>query len=500
MTPDVIMLKMDNISKQFSNVTVLDKVSFNLKKGEVHVLIGENGAGKSTLMKILNGIYKCDGGEIFLRNNIEKMERIEFSNPREALETGISMVFQEFNLMNNMTIAENIFIGHEPVKNNILDRKKLYFDTKEQLKKVSLDVSPTTIVENLTTAQKQCVEIAKCLSHSAKIIVFDEPTSSLSEKEVSTLFDLINNLKRKGVSIVYISHRMQEVFQIGDRITVFRDGKVIDTVNANETNENELVKMIIGREFSPDIYNNNSKNKNIVMLEGKNITLGKFNKKIDFNVYKGEILGIFGLIGAGRTELARGIFGIDPIGEGVLNKNGVPIFVKNPKGAINHKIGLVPEDRKELGLHTMLSVRENLTLIKLRELPKVLFSKMDETKVAEEFIKKLSVVTMGPDQIVDRLSGGNQQKIAIAKWLALDLDILILDEPTRGVDVGAKAEIYDIIHQLAHAGKSIIMISSDLPEILRVSHRVIVMHDGEIKLEEHVSNLDQEIIMHAAIR
>jgi ribose transport system ATP-binding protein len=500
MIPDDIILTMNNISKQFSNVTVLDRVNFNLRKGEVHILIGENGAGKSTLMKILNGVYKCDGGEIFLRTNTGKMEQVEFFNPRDALEAGISMVFQESNLMNNMTIAENIFIGHEPVKNNILDRKKLYLDTTEQLKKVSLDISPTTIVENLTTAQKQCVEIAKCLSHSAKIIILDEPTSSLSEKEVTTLFDLINNLKEKGVSIVYISHRMQEVFQIGDRITVFRDGRLIDTLNAGETNENELVKMIIGREFSPDTYSNNNKNENIVMLEGRGVTLGKFNRKIDFKLYQGEILGIFGLIGAGRTELARGVFGIDSIGEGALYKNGKRIFVKNPEDAITHKIGLVPEDRKELGLHTMLSVRENLTLVKLKELPKVLFSKTDETKVTEEFIKKLSIITLGPDQSIDRLSGGNQQKIAIAKWLTLDLDVLILDEPTRGVDVGAKAEIYGIIRQLAHAGKSIIMISSDLPEILRVSHRVIVMHDGEIKLEENVFKLDQEIIMHAAIR
>jgi ribose transport system ATP-binding protein len=500
MVPEDIILTMNDISKRFSNVTVLDRVSFNLRKGEVHVLIGENGAGKSTLMKILSGVYKCNGGEIFLRNNTGKMEQVEFSNPREALETGISMVFQEFNLMNNMTIAENIFIGYEPIRNRIIDRKKLYSDTGEQLKKVSLDISPTTMVENLTTAQKQCVEIAKCLSHNAKIIVLDEPTSSLSEKEVATLFALINNLKMRGVSIVYISHRMQEVFQIGDRITVFRDGKLIDTVDAKETNENELVKMIIGREFSSDAYSGNNRNENTVMLEGKNITLGKFNRKIDFKVYKGEILGIFGLVGAGRTELVRGIFGIDSIGDGILCKNGQKIVIKSPEDAINHKIGLVPEDRKELGLHTMLSVRENIALVKLRELPKVLFSKTDEINLAEKFIKKLSIVTLGPDQIMDRLSGGNQQKTAIAKWLSLDLDIFILDEPTRGVDVGAKAEIYDIIRQLAHAGKSIIMISSDLPEVLRISHRVIVMHDGEIKLEEDVSKLSQEIIMHAAIR
>jgi len=491
---------MCNISKRFSGVTVLDNVDFSLKKGEVHVLIGENGAGKSTLMKILAGVYQKNEGDIYLQNDTGELKAIEIENPSTALKLGISMVFQEFNLMDNMNIAENIYIGYEPVKGGILDRKTMYQNTKRQLKRVNLkNVSPQTIVGSLTVAQKQCVEIAKCLSHDAKIIILDEPTSSLSETEIGALFKLIRELKQSGVSIVYISHRMEEIFEIGDRITVFRDGKLIDTVNIADTDENKLVNMIVGREFNADDQNKGYHHEKEVMLEGENISVGTFGAKLNFKVYKGEIVGIFGLVGAGRTELARILFGIDPIGEGTLYKEGQRIKVNSPSDAIKNKIGLVPEDRKLLGLITKLNVRDNLTLTKLRDLPWILASRQKETNLTEEYIKRLAIVTHGQSQLVERLSGGNQQKIAIAKWLAMNLDVLILDEPTRGVDVGAKAEIYNVIRQLAKKGISIIMISSDLPEILRVSDRVLVMHDGEIKLEALAKALDQESIMHAAI-
>lgn len=494
------ILEMKSITKRFSGVTVLDNVDFNLKEGEVHVLIGENGAGKSTLMKILTGVYQKDGGEIFLKDKNGEMQKAHIPNPKAALEMGISMVFQEFNLMENMSIAENIFIGYEPVKRGVLDRKTMYKNTREQLLKVSLDIAPQTMVNALSTAEKQCVEIAKCLSHDAKIIILDEPTSSLSEKEVMALFTLIRALKKEGVSIVYISHRMEEIFEIGDRITVFRDGKMIDTVRTDHTDETKLVKMIIGREFVSDDYQEEEKTEKTLMLEGKNVSVGNFSGKINFKAYAGEILGVFGLVGAGRTELARVIFGIDAIGEGSLYKEGKQIYLHHPDDAIRQGIGLVPEDRKELGLITQMSVRDNLVLCKLRELSWLRKSKAEETSLTGEYIERLRIVTHGQSQLAERLSGGNQQKIAIAKWLALDLDILILDEPTRGVDVGAKAEIYDIIRKLAREGKCIIMISSDLPEILRVSHRVLVMHDGEIKLEAPTKELDQERIMHAAIR
>ena len=306
-------------------------MNFNLRRGEVHVLIGENGAGKSTLMKILTGIHQKDEGRILLMDQEGELKEAELDSPVTALEKGISMVFQEFNLMENMTIAENICIGYEPVKGIVLDRKKMMQTAREQMRRVNMeDVSPTAVVETLTTAQKQCVEIAKCLSHDAKIIILDEPTSSLSEKEVVTLFSLIRSLKASGVSIVYISHRMEEIFEIGDRITVFRDGEMIDTVHVADTTENDLVKMIIGREFVSDDACEGERKHEEVRLEGRNISVGKFGKKLDFRIYKGEILGIFGLVGAGRTELARMIFGIDPMGDGVLYKDGKQIRIRNP--------------------------------------------------------------------------------------------------------------------------------------------------------------------------
>ena len=494
-----MVLQMCGITKSFSGVEVLHSVDFSLKKGETHVLIGENGAGKSTLMKILCGVYTKDKGEISLIDDNGELQKVEIVNPREALVMGISMVFQEFNLINDLTIAENIYLGHEPKTMGLLDKGKLNRDATNQLKKVGLDLSPTTLVSTLTTAQKQCVEIAKCLSQDAKIIILDEPTSSLSEKEVTTLFELIGSLKQRGISIVYISHRMEEIFELGDRITVFRDGYMIDTVNASETDENELIKMIVGREFTQTQAINLEKAPKEVMLSGENISVGKFKKRLDFKAHTGEILGIFGLVGAGRTELARVIFGIDGIGEGRLYKKEKPISIRNPSEAIRQRIGLVPEDRKEQGLITMLNVQDNLTLIKLRELSWILSSKAEESRITHEYIKKMSIVTQGPNQIIDRLSGGNQQKVTISKWLSMNLDILILDEPTRGVDVGAKAEIYEIIRTLARDGMCIIMISSDLPEILRVSHRVLVMHEGEIKLDAPTSELEQESIMQAAM-
>ncbi len=495
-----VILQMSNITKRFSGVTVLNKVNFNLRRGEVHVLIGENGAGKSTLMKILTGIHQKDEGRILLMDQEGELKEAELDSPVTALEKGISMVFQEFNLMENMTIAENICIGYEPVKGIVLDRKKMMQTAREQMRRVNMeDVSPTAVVETLTTAQKQCVEIAKCLSHDAKIIILDEPTSSLSEKEVVTLFSLIRSLKASGVSIVYISHRMEEIFEIGDRITVFRDGEMIDTVHVADMTENDLVKMIIGREFVSDDACEGERKHEEVRLEGRNISVGKFGKKLDFRIYKGEILGIFGLVGAGRTELARMIFGIDPMGDGVLYKDGKQIRIRNPRDAIRQGIGMIPEDRKHLGLITKLDVRDNLTLAALKKMPAVLKNRTMETSLTEEYIDRLGIVTAGQQQMIERLSGGNQQKVVISKWLALDLDVVILDEPTRGVDVGAKAEIYGIMRQLAEEGKSILMISSDLPEVLRVSHRILVMHDGEIKLNRPSNELDQEQIMHAAI-
>lgn len=500
---DDTILRMCNITKRFSGVTVLDKVNFDLKRGEVHVLLGENGAGKSTLMKILAGVYQKSEGEIYLQNDKGELKAVNFRSPQEALENGISMVFQECSLLDNMSIMENLYLGCEPLKYGILlDRKLMYENAEKELRKVNLgDISPMTMVGSLTIAQKQGVEIAKCLSHNGRIIILDEPTSSLTEVEVKVLFKLIHELKERGISFIYITHRMEEIFSIGDRVTVLRDGKWVGTVNVIDTNENELVSMMVGRMFvANDNQNKEHHYEKEIVLEGKNISVGNFGKKLDFKLYKGEILGIFGLIGSGRTELARIIFGIDPIGDGTLYKNGKKIKINSPSDAIKNRIGLVPEDRKSLGLITKLSVQDNLTLVKLRELsPILLFSKDEESKIVEEYIKRLSIATRGKSQLVSQLSGGNQQKIVIAKWLTMNLDVLILDEPTRGIDVGARAEIYNLMYRLVDEGMSIIMISSDLREILKVSHRILVMHNGEIKLEGLAKELDEELIMHAAI-
>ena len=497
---DETIVEMRSIVKEFYGVRVLDQVDFDLKKGEIHALIGENGAGKSTLMKILAGVYQKTTGTIHFRADDNTMKEISFREPLEALKNGISMVFQEFNLMNNMTIAENIFIGREPLRGGVVDQARMRRETKIWLDKVGLDLPPQTLVERLSTAQKQCVEIAKCLSYQAKIIILDEPTSSLSTREVERLFEIVRALKNEGVSIVFISHRIPEILEIADRTTVFRDGKLVGVVDNCDLDAEILVNMIVGRKFDLKISQQTRNHNCEPLLELERVYVAKYKKEVSFKVYPGEILGIFGLVGAGRTEMARVLFGVDPLQSGQIIKSGKKIRIRNPAQAIRNRIGLVPEDRKELGLITMLSVRENLVLTKLRELPFVLgWSHKTESQITRDNIARLSVVTQGENQMIARLSGGNQQKVAIAKWMALRLDVLIMDEPTRGVDIGAKAEIYEIMRQAVGEGMSIIMVSSDLEEILRASNRVLVMHEGEITLDAPTAELDEEKIMHAAI-
>lgn len=493
------ILRAEGISKSFSKVQVLKNVDFELEAAETHILMGENGAGKSTLMKILTGVYRKSSGKIFLENENGDLEETDFHNPKAALEKGISMVFQEFNLMDNMSIAENISMGFAPAKHGVIDWKAMNEEAVGWMKMVDLNLPPTTIVGKLSTAQKQCVEIAKCLSHKARIIILDEPTSSLSEKEVRTLFSLIDKLKKEGISFIYISHRMEEIFEIGDRVTVFRDGEQVGVRNISETTENELIRLMIGREFKDKYSDYDETKERQVAIEAEGIITSKFDTPIDFKAWSGEIVGIFGLIGAGRTELARVLFGIDQSPCGVLKKDGKILKLRSASDAISNRIGMVPEDRKELGLIVKQDIQSNLTIVKLRDLPKILTSTKKETQITEHYIDALSIACAGRKQLVERLSGGNQQKVVISKWLSLKLDVLILDEPTRGVDVKAKAEIYEIIRELADQGMCVIMISSDLPEILRVSHRVVVMHDGKITLDGLTRNYDQEKIMHAAI-
>ena len=493
------ILKMINISKSFSGVQVLSGVDFELRAGEVHVLMGENGAGKSTLMKILTGVYRPNGGDIYLADGAGELKKTVIEDPKAALELGISMVFQEFNLMPNMNISENISIGFEPTKRGVIDWDTMNRKAEEMLRKVGLDLPVSTEVGRLTTAEKQGVEIAKCLSHDGRIIILDEPTSSLSEREVRTLFELIKELKSQGISIVYISHRMEEIFEIGDRITVFRDGHSVATLPVAEVCERELIKLMIGSEVVDKVTERRSRDNLVPGLEARGIKSRKYDKPVDFTAYKGEIVGIFGLVGAGRTELARVLFGIDPSDCGEIIKDGRPIKLRSPADAIKNRIGMIPEDRKEYGLITRHDVQNNLTLVKLRELPWFLRTTRREEELTDEYIQKLSIATKSRYQLLERLSGGNQQKVVIAKWISMERYVIILDEPTRGVDVKAKAEIYELMRSLAESGKCIIMISSDLPEILRVSHRVVVMHDGAITLDSPTAELDQEKILYAAL-
>lgn len=497
------ILDIRHITKAFAGVTVLSDVSFDLYEGEVHALIGENGAGKSTLMKILTGVYTKDSGVIEKLGPGGKMIQLENISPKRAQELGISIVFQEFNLLNNLSVAENIFLGREPRTNiGTVDWKKLREDTKEILKRVKLDISPDTLVANLSTAEKQSVEIAKSLSYKADLIVLDEPTSSLTEREVEVLFELINDLKAKGTSIIYISHRLEEIFRISDRITVLRDGKYVGTFITSETNNSTLVQCMIGRKLSLE------KNKQFrdckdcpVALEVRNVNVNVSmrSRPFDFQLHKGEILGFFGLVGAGRTELARIIFGVDKNKDVAIYKDGERITINNPFDAINNGIALIPEDRKELGLILSLSVQNNLVLTALNNMKWFRKNGQEEKELTLKYIRDLSIALSSEDQLIEELSGGNQQKVVLGKWLALKPDILIMDEPTRGIDVGAKAEIYAIMRKLADAGTSILMISSEMPEILHISDRVIVLYEGQKTLDEAVVNLDQEKLMYAAI-
>ncbi len=491
---------MDNISKAFAGIKALDQVKIELRQGEVHALMGENGAGKSTLMKIMTGVYTKDEGRMFLRDQQNgEMKEVEMKSPLMAQKLGLSMVFQEFNLLENMNIAENIFLGREPVgRGTVLDKKQLREKAKAELEKVKLDIDPEMPVSSLSCGQKQCVEIAKALSFHARVVVFDEPTASLSEKESQILFQIIRELKQKGVCIVYISHRMEEVFELSDRITVFRNGTYIDTVDTASTTENDLIKMMIGHELRGKRNGKAQLQDGKTVLEVRNIRVFPKAEPVSFTLHEKEILGFFGLVGAGRTELARILFGIDPIGAGEIYIEGQQIKINGPKDAIAAGIGLVPEDRKGLGLILGMSIRDNMLISKLAQLKSCLLKKNVMDKITGTYVSDLSIAMRNDMQEVKELSGGNQQKVVIAKWLAMEPNILIMDEPTRGIDIGAKTEIYQLMRKLADSGKSIIMISSEMTEVMQVSDRILIMHEGSITGEMSAEQATKNTIMQAA--
>lgn len=491
---DNILISMEGIDKSFPGVKALDQCRFELRAGEVHALVGENGAGKSTLMKVLSGIHAKDAGHIYYKG-----QEVEIPNPRAAQDLGISIIHQELNLMPHLTLAQNIFIGREPRSNLsfMLDEAALNRQTAELFASMHLKLKPQTRVSNLTIAKQQMVEIAKALSFNSEVLIMDEPTAALTESEIEDLFKFIRDLRARGAGIIYISHRLEELKKISDRVTVMRDGHYIDTVKTSETTTDQIISMMVGRtiyEATPELPQNPT---NELVLEVKNLNQGNNLQDINFSLKKGEILGFAGLMGAGRTEVARAVFGADPIDSGEIYIRGKQAAIGSPQQAVWHGIGYLSEDRKRYGLALGLEVKENLVMAALDKFLGFLgwVNKSQIRSTAKHYIDDLGIKTPSAAQKVKNLSGGNQQKVVIGKWLTADTDILIFDEPTRGIDVGAKSEIYKLLNDLAQQGKSIIMISSELPEILRMSHRIIVMCEGRITGELPIKEATQEKIM-----
>ncbi|MGP1433908.1 MAG: sugar ABC transporter ATP-binding protein [Catonella sp.] len=492
-----LILSMKGITKSFSGVAALKNAALDLKAGEVVALMGENGAGKSTLMKILTGIYSKDSGEIKYMG-----QEVCYKGPAESEEAGISIVHQELNMMNDLTVAQNLFIGREEMNGFLIDDKKMNEKASELFKVLKIDINPAEKIGNLTVGKQQMVEIAKAISSNAKVIIFDEPTAALTDSEIEELFKVIRDLKEKGTGMVYISHRMDEINVISDRVIVMRDGEYVGTLITKECSKDDIIKLMVGRTIlgEPKTVSNVAKDAPVV-LRCENLNRGKAVKKVSFELKKGEILGFSGLMGAGRTEVARLIFGADKKDSGKIFINGKEVTINTPEDAVAHGIGYLSEDRKRYGLIVDKSIEENTVIASLNDFVKGIF--IDKTKskeVSQKYVESLKTKTPSVSQLVKKLSGGNQQKVVIAKWLVRNSDILIFDEPTRGIDVGAKSEIYALMESLAKEGKSIIMISSELPEVLRMSDRIIVMCEGRITGTLDIAEANQEVIMESATK
>lgn len=491
------LVVMEGIEKSFPGVHAISHGHFELRPGEVHALLGENGAGKSTLMKVLAGVYTKDAGKIILKG-----KEVEVPNPKAAQQLGISIIHQELNLMPHLTVAQNIFIGREPRRGLpfLLDEKEINEKTLKLFETLHIKLDPTTKVADLTVAMQQMVEIAKALSIGFEVLIMDEPTAALTDSEINELFRIIRQLRDQGVGIVYISHRLEEIKLISDRVTVMRDGHFIDTVNTKDVTMDRIINMMVGRtifEAAPEIP---EKPNDEVVLDVEHLNRGRQVRDVSFNLKRGEILGFAGLVGAGRTEVSRAIFGADRPTSGTIKVHGKEVRIHSPQDAVNAGIGYLSEDRKRFGLALGMDVETNVVLATfqkfLRFLGWVDAPKTRET--ANHYVKALSIKTPGLQQQVKNLSGGNQQKVIIGKWLTANTDILIFDEPTRGIDVGAKSEIYRLLNDLAQQGKGIIMISSELPEVLRMSHRIVVMCEGRITGELPGQGATQEKIMELA--
>lgn len=496
-------LELKGVSKSFPGVKALDNVQLAVRPGTVHALMGENGAGKSTLMKCLFGIYKMDEGEVYLDGN-----KIEVESPDEAMKLGIAMVHQELQPVLARSVAENMYLGRFPVKKygplQVIDHKTMYEETEKWLKEVNMDFNPKAQLGTLSVGQMQSVEIAKAVSHNASVIIFDEPTSSLSDNEVEALFRIMDMLRKKGVAMIYISHKMDEIKRIADDITIMRDGTYIGTWNADELSTDDIIAKMVGRELT-NIYPSKNNNAGEVIMDVKNVSSihAKSFQNVSFNLKKGEILGFGGLVGAQRTELMEGIFGIRHLASGEINIKGKKVEIKKPVDAMNAGIGMITEDRRGNGIFGCLSIKDNVGVTVYNKFLKAGFI-LDHNKInktVDDSITKLSIKTPSMQEHISNLSGGNQQKVIVSRWLANDPDILIMDEPTRGIDVGAKHEIYEIMTDLAKQGKAIIMISSEMAELLGMSDRVYVMCNGKLTGEiDDEADMTQEKVMSFATK
>lgn len=491
------ILEMRKIDKRFSGVHALKAVDFDLRAGEIHALVGENGAGKSTLMKILTGIEQRDSGEIYYLGKLFNPQ-----SPRSALDAGIGIVHQELNMLDHLTVADNLFIGRESMQSNrlFLDKRGQNRRAAELLSRLNMDIDPTEILGRLTVGKQQMVEIAKAVSQNLKILILDEPTAALTDTEIDELFTIMRDLASKGVAMIHISHRLDEIHRIADRASVLRDGEHVGTRATADVTKQEIISMMVGRV----IYEEPKEKSHVppdaeVVLRVRHLNSGILVKDVSFELKRGEILGFAGLIGAGRTETARAIFGADEIQSGTIEIDGRVVSIGSPVDAVAYGIAYLSEDRKRFGLALNLTVKDNVamaTFEKFQNGPFLAWSEIAEATA--EYVDRLSIKTPSVDQLVQNLSGGNQQKVVLAKWLIRNCDILIFDEPTRGIDVGAKSEIYTLMNELVAEGKSIIMISSELPEILRMSDRIVVMCEGRITGELAIEDADQEAIMELA--
>jgi ribose transport system ATP-binding protein len=488
------ILKLDNVGKIFPGVVALDGINLQLMRGETHIILGENGAGKSTLIKLLAGIYQPDTGEIFLNDQPYKPK-----TPHDAQVQGIRIVHQELNLLPHLSIAENLMLESLPRRYGLVDRSALNRRASELLDEVGLALDPRTLVSELGVAQMQLVEIAKALGYDSKLLVLDEPTATLTPPEIERLFAIIGRLKAKGVTIIYISHRLHEVFEIGDRVTVLRNGRLVETRSLQGLTVPHLVRMMIGRDIADEYSFDPSIRPGSVALEVENVTRAMQANAVSFTVRRGEILGVAGLVGSGRTEIMRAIFGADPKGGGQIRVDGRPVNIRDPKDAVRNGLGFLTEDRKGQGLMLDMPVDLNATITDLKKISHGgLLDKGAEKTVVTKLVEQLRIKTASIDTSVRNLSGGNQQKVVLAKWLFRGSSTLILDEPTRGVDVGARREIYQLLWMLAADQKAIIMISSDLPELIGMCHRIIVFSNGKLVGELQRSQFDQERILSLA--